>query len=253
MGKETLKDRRERKCNPSCKSFVLKGFTLVELLVVIAIIAILAAMLLPALGRAKEIAKQAVCKGNLKQIGLASAAYINDSNDFIAAGNKNDAGGVQRRKGHWMVVLADYTEGNGLPWVCPVFTIDQNIQTLRDNYSAGWFSAMSNYQTIGYNGWYFQRVNRKIASIKNPSTLIYAGDSVKRIGDPTPNNNNDDRYTGGGVALWPSNGQGFNPCHGKSCNLLFCDGHVDSMTRSELLPKVTIGNDSNYYAYLLQR
>jgi prepilin-type N-terminal cleavage/methylation domain-containing protein/prepilin-type processing-associated H-X9-DG protein len=76
-----------------------KAFTLIELLVVIAVIAVLMAILMPALNRAREQGKRAMCQGNLKSLQLAWTMYADENNDNIVSG----AAGIDRSKEWWWV------------------------------------------------------------------------------------------------------------------------------------------------------
>ena len=95
-----------------------RGFTLIELLVVIAIIALLLAILMPALQRVKQQARAVVCQSNLKQWGTIFAIYTDDNNGFFP---KRTSG-----TGRWINVLYDYYYRDAKIRCCPMATKIKN-------------------------------------------------------------------------------------------------------------------------------
>jgi len=140
-----------------------RGFTLIELLVVIAIIAILAALLLPALARAKAKAKQAACINNMRQIGIAIALYTTDNSAY--PGDYSVANGSYV----WMIRLLPGAGNNRGVFRCPSASPDSAWDTnvnktlgatvVQDipGYNPGqydpWLVTPNSRFSIGYNDW----------------------------------------------------------------------------------------------------
>jgi prepilin-type N-terminal cleavage/methylation domain-containing protein/prepilin-type processing-associated H-X9-DG protein len=99
-----------------------KGFTLIELLVVIAIIAILAAILFPVFGRARENARRTSCQSNLKQIGLGLMQYSQDYDEVMVSAYLINGCGTNCHV-HWRTAIQPYVKSTQM-FACPSNTIN---------------------------------------------------------------------------------------------------------------------------------
>jgi len=220
------------------------GFTLIELLVVMAIIAILAGLLLPALSKGKGQAQSAACKNLLRQIGLGLQMYVQDNASYPHLAEKGATTVCFDRLYPYYPV--SWT--NAL-WNCPAYVANNGIVS-RNRVMTNSTGISYSYNDMGIvSGWpgcpraifqlpvglgHLPKDSKKEPAVLAPSQMYAVADARSEIAG---------QGMAGGIkmSIWSFSCYGYfqsaeaAPPHGQAHNILFCDGHVVLVKRSDYL------------------
>ena len=226
----------------------VQRFTLIELLVVIAIIAILAAMLMPALGQARNAAKDSSCVSNLKQQIMGFQSYVDANDGWLIAGLNQRTGSENTHP--WSSVVASIVCGMPDPSLSfasakvnyPLFSCPSEPQPIGSSTKGNFFSYghyAVNALLCGYNQVNTTYRPRKASSVTKPGIALTILDTVNRaspyfatIGsDPVVGCEIATRHGSGAVRL---NGTNVHYClDGQYINGAYLDGHARKIQRTE--------------------